>query len=53
MNVKVLHGQGNHLILDGFSEAEIDNKNFIKEFLTYYSVRHYNIIYAFGTDVAF
>ena len=33
MKIKKLHNKGNHLIVDGTSEAEIDNKEFIKRFL--------------------
>lgn len=33
MKVKQIHGHGNHLIFDGFSEGDIGNVDFIKEFL--------------------
>ena len=36
MNVKVIHGKGSHLILDGYSNEEnnLDNVDKIKEFLS-------------------
>lgn len=33
MKIKKLHGQGNHLILDGFSEANMGDVDFIRKFL--------------------
>ena len=33
MKVKQIHGHGNHLIFDGFSEGDIGNVDFIREFL--------------------
>ena len=33
MEINKLHGQGNHLILDGFSEETLGNYEFIKIFL--------------------
>ena len=33
MKIKKMHGQGNHLILDGYSEADLDSVGFIKKFL--------------------
>jgi len=33
-NIKKLHNKGNHLIIDGISNAKLDNKKFIKNFIT-------------------
>ncbi len=33
MKIKKIHNKGNHLIIDGFSNAELDNKKFIKELM--------------------
>ena len=33
MKINKLHNQGNHLILDGFSNQDLDNKEYIKDFL--------------------
>ena len=33
MEVKKLHGNGNHLILDGISDGDLGNVEFIKKFL--------------------
>jgi len=33
MKVQKLHNQGNHLLLDGYSEADLGSLDFIKEFL--------------------
>jgi len=33
MNISVLHGKGNHLIVDGCSEANLASQKFIKKFL--------------------
>ena len=34
MKITKLHNQGNHLILDGTSNAKLDNPKFIRKFLT-------------------
>jgi S-adenosylmethionine decarboxylase len=33
MNIKELHKQGNHLIFDGSAEADLNNLDFIKQFI--------------------
>ena len=33
MRIKKIHGEGNHLIVDGISEGELNNTEFIKGFL--------------------
>lgn len=33
MKVKIIHGHGNHLIVDGYSNAKIGSREFIKYFL--------------------
>jgi len=33
MKVKIIHGYGNHLIVDGYSNAKIGSLKFIKDFL--------------------
>ncbi len=33
-NIKKIHNKGNHLIIDGTSNAKLDNKKFIKNFIT-------------------
>jgi S-adenosylmethionine decarboxylase len=33
MKIKKLHNQGNHLVLDGYSNQDLDNKEYIKKFL--------------------
>ena len=33
MRVKIIHGLGNHLILDGFAEGDLDSEEFVKSLL--------------------